>query len=69
MQLESVISCPFCNHKKEETMPQNYCQWFYDCESCGEKLSPKKGDCCVYCSYGTVSCPPMQEGKSSCRGL
>jgi hypothetical protein len=25
---------------------------------------PKPGDCCVFCSYGSVPCPPMQEGKS-----
>jgi hypothetical protein len=29
-------------------------------------LKPKQGDCCVYCSYGTVKCPPMQASKS-CR--
>ncbi|MHA2389931.1 MAG: GDCCVxC domain-containing (seleno)protein, partial [Candidatus Hodarchaeales archaeon] len=22
---------------------------------------PKQGDCCVFCSYGDVKCPPMQE--------
>ncbi|WP_339879956.1 GDCCVxC domain-containing (seleno)protein, partial [uncultured Algoriphagus sp.] len=27
---------------------------------------PKKGDCCVYCSYGTVPCPPIQENKPCC---
>jgi len=24
---------------------------------------PKKGDCCVYCSYGNVKCPPIQKGE------
>ena len=24
-------------------------------------LKPKKGDCCVYCSYGNVKCPPIQK--------
>lgn len=29
-------------------------------------VKPKPGDCCVYCSYGTVPCPPIQErGKGS----
>ena len=29
------------------------CRYFYTCGSCGERLKPKKGDCCVFCSYGT----------------
>lgn len=47
-------------------MPTNACQWFYDCKACGALLRPKQGDCCVYCSYGTVACPPVQEGNSCC---
>ncbi|HQS65548.1 MAG TPA: GDCCVxC domain-containing (seleno)protein, partial [Acidovorax defluvii] len=32
---------------------------------CHTVLSPKTGDCCVFCSYGTVPCPPIQEnGKA-----
>ena len=50
-----------------ETMPTDACQWFYECEQCHAVLKPKPGDCCVYCSYGTVPCPPIQErGKGSC---
>lgn len=64
--LQSTITCPECSHSKEETMPTNACQFFYECESCKTVLKPKKGDCCVYCSYGTVACPPIQEGKNCC---
>ena len=35
-------------------------QWFPMCEGCGTRLAPKPGDCCVFCSYGTVRCPPIQ---------
>nr|WKN38666.1 GDCCVxC domain-containing (seleno)protein [Tunicatimonas sp. TK19036] len=38
-------------------MPTDACQYFYECESCGQVVKPKAGDCCVYCSYGTVACP------------
>ena len=62
--LESTINCPNCDHKKTETMPTDACSWFYQCESCNELLKPLEGDCCVYCSYGTVSCPPIQENGS-----
>jgi len=58
--LESVISCPKCGHGKRETMPTDACQFFYECAGCGTLLRPKTGDCCVFCSYGSVKCPPMQ---------
>lgn len=64
--LQSTITCPKCNHQETETMPTDACQYFYDCKGCGELLRPKQGDCCVYCSYGTEVCPPMQNGVSDC---
>lgn len=63
---QSTITCPNCRYKKEETMPTNACQYFYECEKCQKVIKPKQGDCCVYCSYGTVPCPPIQENKSCC---
>lgn len=64
--LKSIITCPNCGYKKEEVMPTNACQFFYDCENCKEVLKPKEGDCCVFCSYETVACPIIQENKSCC---
>ncbi len=62
--LASTITCPSCCHAKDETMPTDACQWFYECTNCNTVLKPLAGDCCVYCSYGTNPCPPIQEGKS-----
>ena len=62
IEVESRITCPECGHAALETMPINACQWFYDCKGCGAVLRPKAGDCCVFCSYGTVPCPPVQAG-------
>ena len=59
--LDSVLTCPKCGHAKSERMPTDACQWFYECEACHTILRPKPGDCCVFCSYGTVPCPPIQE--------
>ncbi len=64
--LESTITCPRCGHVKDETMPTDACQWFYECEGCETILKPKSGDCCVFCSYGTNKCPPVQEQLGSC---
>ena len=60
IQFKSTISCPACGFSKEETMPEDACVFFYECENCKTMLKPKKGDCCVYCSYGNVKCPPIQ---------
>lgn len=62
---DSTITCPECGFSKKETMPTDACQWFYECSSCHVVLKPKAGDCCVYCSYGNVPCPPIQQ-KGAC---
>lgn len=67
IQYAANISCPYCGHQKEEQMPAYACQYFYECENCHEILKPKPRDCCVFCSYGDVDCPPVQEkGKGEC---
>ncbi len=64
--LQSVITCPECGYQKEETMPVDACQYFYECENCHVVFKPKKGNCCVFCSYGTEKCPPVQQGLNCC---
>jgi len=68
MQLESTLTCPTCGFQVTEQMPLDACQFFYECKGCGEKLKPKAGDCCVFCSYGSVPCPPVQQdgGRACC---
>lgn len=60
MQLKSTITCPHCGHRATEAMPTDACQVVYDCPKCGATLRPQAGDCCVFCSYGSVPCPPVQ---------
>ncbi|TWX71856.1 hypothetical protein ESZ36_01085 [Colwellia demingiae] len=64
--LESVITCPECGFNKKEVMLTNACQYFYKCTSCHVIIKPLAGDCCVYCSFGTVKCPPIQEKRACC---
>jgi hypothetical protein len=66
LETHSTITCPDCGHKEIEEMPTNSCQYFYDCKSCDKILKPKQGDCCVFCSYGTIACPPIQLNKECC---
>ena len=54
------LTCPECGFSEELEMPTDACQIFHECASCKAALSPKSGDCCVFCSYGDVRCPPKQ---------
>lgn len=56
----STLTCPQCGRDSLATMPDDACQYFFACPSCGSVLKPKPGDCCVFCSYGSVPCPSIQ---------
>lgn len=60
VELRCVITCPACGGTAQEDMPTDACMYFYECTQCHQLLRPKVGDCCVFCSYGTVKCPPVQ---------
>ncbi|HSE90191.1 MAG TPA: GDCCVxC domain-containing (seleno)protein [Candidatus Binatia bacterium] len=60
-RLENTLTCPHCGHAERLTMPTEYCLFFYECVACHQMLKTKKGDCCVFCSYGDAPCPPVQE--------
>lgn len=66
IKLSTTITCPQCNHSEDEEMSLNSCLWFYECKNCKTLLKPKPGDCCVYCSYGSVKCPPVQLAGKCC---
>lgn len=58
--LRSELICPFCHARHTATMPTDACIYFFECAACGAMLRPKPGDCCVFCSYGSIPCPPVQ---------
>lgn len=60
---QSTITCPICASDTTETMPEDSCVVRFECSSCGALLRPLSGDCCVYCSYGTVKCPSVQVAR------
>ena len=66
IEKKTTITCPVCQHEKLEEMPTDACHFFYQCDNCRNVIRPKQGDCCVYCSYGTVKCPPMQQNRNCC---
>ena len=60
IQVQSTIMCPQCHQETTEQMPTNYCQYIWECPNCKNKLKPKEGNYCVYCSYGTNPCSSKQ---------
>ncbi|MEO7521128.1 MAG: GDCCVxC domain-containing (seleno)protein [Gemmatimonas sp.] len=62
----SLLRCPACGHAEQLEMPTDACMFFHACAECGVVLRPLSGDCCVFCSYGSVPCPPVQvAGKNA----
>ena len=66
IQTTSVLTCPACGAGYEEVMPLDACIYFYECRGCGRLLKPNKGDCCVFCSFGDVLCPPRASKRAAC---
>lgn len=64
--LRSVIICPECGAAAEEEMRTDACIYFYECKGCRKLLKPAAGDCCVFCSFGSTKCPPVQLEKRCC---
>lgn len=58
------LKCPECGFVQELEMPMNACQFFHECANCKSMLIPKASDCCVFCSYAEVPCPPKQIEKA-----
>ena len=57
---DSLVTCPVCKTKVQEKMSSEAPKRIYHCPSCLSWLSPKEGDHCIYDSYGSVKCPPIQ---------
>ena len=69
VEASSTLTCPKCGHAQDLAMPMDSCLFFHKCAGCSALLSPKPGDCCVFCSYGSAKCPPKQaEGGAYCGG-
>ncbi|WP_272506771.1 GDCCVxC domain-containing (seleno)protein [Salinibacter sp.] len=62
----STVTCPECEEATEVEMPTESCQFFWACPSCETVLQAEEGDCCVFCSFGTVPCPPVQRKDEAC---
>jgi hypothetical protein len=64
-----VVTCPVCKTQVQEVMIPEIVKTIYHCPICLTWLSPKKNDHCIYESYGSVNCPPIQIKKRRAAGL
>jgi hypothetical protein len=65
-QVESKLTSPHGKHVSAETMSTDACVYFYEGGNCHEMLKQLAGNYCVFCSYGSVPCPPLQAGDYCC---
>jgi len=64
--LEAMITCPRAASRSRTKRPMP--PIFLRLHGLWHLLRPKSGDCCVFCSYGSVPCPPIQAGETpTCR--
>ncbi|WP_246188614.1 GDCCVxC domain-containing (seleno)protein [Nitratireductor arenosus] len=63
----STLTCPHCGFSERRQMPIDACAFFHECGGCKQLLRPLDGDCCVFCSYGSEPCPPVQAGEAKGR--
>ena len=61
INLKTVITCKNCGTSEEVMMHAKLPEQKFICKRCTAELSARADECCVYCSYGSVKCPPVQE--------
>jgi hypothetical protein len=62
--LVSTVICPHCGSPHEARMAEDSCQISADCPACGKEIRPKAGQCCIFCSWGSAPCPPVQLARA-----
>jgi len=60
IKTKTKLTCPNCGFTEIVEMPTDARQISYKCMNCKTLLIPKKGDCCIFCSYAEDPCPPKQ---------
>lgn len=55
--VKASLICPHCRGKQDVGVPTDSCLYFHKCEHCGKMITPKKGECCVVCSWSDEKCP------------
>jgi hypothetical protein len=59
----SLVTCPVCGDQRVQPIPEFSCLLSYTCPVCSTVLRPAAADCCIFCTYGSVPCPAIQEER------
>jgi len=66
MIVESVLTCPHCEHKQTQALEENIVPVSYRCDKCQQTVKINKSECCIYCIFGAYPCLQSQVEGSSC---
>lgn len=61
VSFKTRITCRNCGATEDITMHSSLPERSFTCKKCTTVLLAHSDECCVYCSYGSVQCPPVQE--------
>ncbi|HFQ15066.1 MAG TPA: hypothetical protein ENK41_01820 [Rhodobacteraceae bacterium] len=60
IEYHTVLTCPHCGHRSRQSMPDLQTLTRWNCNNCHTDIQPRPGECCVFCSFGSVPCPDAQ---------
>ena len=60
----ATIVCPHCQHPSEETMRVRVVERTIRCSECSETIEAPADKHCVWCAYGDIPCPVVQNAGS-----
>ena len=61
-----MLTCPSCGSDSFARMSHTWCLHFHECKHCGSMITPRRGECCVFRSYGVSAiclCDPLDHGQ------
>jgi hypothetical protein len=63
--INSVITCPHCEASELLQIPAGSSQRFYRCQACDGILKIQSGDCCIFCSFGSIGCTSSEQNLAA----
>uniref|UniRef100_UPI00404742C2 GDCCVxC domain-containing (seleno)protein n=1 Tax=Polynucleobacter sp. TaxID=2029855 RepID=UPI00404742C2 len=61
----STITCPHCLGLDILEIPKGESHHLYRCPACSVILKPKSGDCCIFCSFGSIECSNSEQNLAA----